>query len=106
MSADRYSVCPACVAGLATKIAELKTELAAAYGKVPVDLYEAKRDLITELQNQLDTVGNAQHTRTFREDWEFETPDLDSVAWSYTGACTRCGATASGRGEVKLERPA
>ena len=83
MSANNWAVCPACLARVEAEKEGQRAATAEAYGKVPVEEFDALR---SEASKPIDR----ERLRTFREDWEIGV-DEDSVIVSYTGACSVCG---------------
>ena len=84
MSASNWAVCPRCLnrARLAQVVEERK--LADAYGKVPVEEFDAMRSALKPVDEE--------HFQSFREDYEFwVVPESGTWHASYGGECQVCG---------------
>jgi len=84
MSADNWAVCPRCEKKRQAKIRETEAEVAAAYGKVSVDKFDAMRESLAELRT-------AEPEPTFREDYEFYGVEAGVLRIDYGGSCQVCG---------------
>jgi len=88
MSANNWAVCPRCRARAEDEKAGQQAAVAEAYGKVPVEEFDALR---AEASKTVDLEG----LRTFREDWDLGVfTGGDDVEVHYTGGCTVCGLKA------------
>jgi hypothetical protein len=83
MGAERWSICPKCLAAEVERVEAEERRVAALYGTVPLEEYEAERDKLEPV------VGES--FATFREDWEFTRPDSGTISVSYGGGCRTCG---------------
>ena len=84
MSADNWAICPSCLAKAEADKSALEAEVASAYGKVPVEAFDALRE-------RANVPINREKLRTFREDYEFWI-DGTTVRVSYKGGCHVCGS--------------
>lgn len=82
MSADRWSVCPKCYEDHLEKIAEMEKDLEASYGKVPIEVYRQKEELL-KLTQELDP------KTTLREDWELYLEGAE-LHIRYEASCEEC----------------
>lgn len=69
----------------------MEAEVTAAYGKVPVDEFDALRDAYAEKERLYVNPEDHNEFRTFREDYEFYGADEGVVHVRYGGQCTKCG---------------
>lgn len=97
MSANRWSKCPRCAARAEQAFAQRETQLAAAYGTVPVEEFDAMR-----AQLAADRAAAEDANPTFREDWEIH-GTADGVAHvEYGGGCSVCGLSLEFRHDHEL----
>lgn len=82
MSADDWDVCPSCLTKARDEWLAKTDHLSVAYGKIPLDEFDALRDDVAKGINEEDF-------RTFREDYEFYL-DGFTLHVSYSGHCTEC----------------
>jgi hypothetical protein len=82
MSADNWAICPRCLSEATDKHAAKERRVAALYGKVPVEEFDAQRAALAEI--------DPEKFRTFREDYEFYGAEDGEVHASYSGGCTTC----------------
>lgn len=92
MSADNWAICPRCRARAAAVKDALIAKLAEAYGKVPVEEFDALR---AEAEEPL----HLENLQTFREDYEFYGAEDGVVTASYSGSCKTCGLSLSFKDE-------
>ena len=84
MSADNWTTCPRCTRRREEKLRASAIKVAEAYGKVPVEEWDAMRSA------QSDAEAEGQE-HTLREDYEFYGADEGEVVSSYSCSCTKCG---------------
>ena len=84
MSASNWTVCPRCTKLRGPALEALRTELAAAYGQVPIAEFN-------ELRARLTREENAIPASTLREDYEFYGAEDGTVIAEYACSCTKCG---------------
>ncbi len=83
MSADNWTQCPRCLQSYHTEVARRLNEVAALYGTVPIDEFDASRKEVDGfIKNGLDS--------QFREDYETFLDDDGWVKISYRGFCRTC----------------
>jgi hypothetical protein len=86
MSADNWAICPRCL-GEAHKANEAeRTRVAALYGKVPIEEFDAARAAIVAV--------DVKGYYTFREDYEFYGAEDGEIQVRYSGNCSKCGLSA------------
>lgn len=105
MSADRYSVCPVCRARAQDRVKDAVKTRDDSYGNVPLDQYRVLEQKVQDAKSKVTALtgsGQDMMHRTFREDWEFEIPEDGEVAWTYSGACSVCGAYGTGKGTIPV----
>ena len=74
MNADNWTVCPRCTRGREEKLRASSIKVAEAYGKVPVEEWDAMRSA----QSDADAEAEGQE-HTLREDYEFYGADEGEV---------------------------
>lgn len=86
MSADNWTVCPRCFHRKQEGVESRKAEVDAAYGKVPVDQFDAMRAEFEKYRDE-------PMPQNWREDYEIGLYDDGSGAFfvSYSGSCNECG---------------
>lgn len=84
MSADNWTRCPRCDAKALAALEKKTEDVDAAYGKVPVDEFDAMR-----AQLAVDSDAITKMRATFREDYSFVLADNVLVA-RYRGSCGVC----------------
>lgn len=90
MSADNWAVCPKCAKRRAADLQAMRDEVAAKYGQVPVELFDAMRA-------RLAAAESAAPAQTLREDYEFYGAEDGVVIADYSCSCDKCGL----KGEFK-----
>jgi hypothetical protein len=109
VSADSWTHCPKCRAGIeAEGAAERKRIvdlLGSQYGKVDIDRY---RELQAEAATAEAVVAarlwkfEGRDGQTFREDYEFHGAEDGEVCADYSGSCSTCGLSVSFQHRVKF----
>lgn len=87
MSADNWDKCPRCLRQALAVLENLKRQVNAAYGVVPVAEFDEKR---VELSKEYAKLEDDTSFRTFREDYEIYGAEDGVVNVSYSGQCTVC----------------
>jgi hypothetical protein len=95
MSADNWAVCPRCKIKRDSEIQAEMNRVAASYGNVPVEEFDAARSLLAD---KINTIPD----RTFREDYEFYGVEDGTLHISYSGNCGVCGLTFTHQSEHPL----
>jgi hypothetical protein len=83
MSADNWTQCPRCLKRRAVEIENKETQVAAAYGKVPVDQFDRQRA-------ELESLKTDRMDNNFREDYEICGAEDGVVEVTYRGVCGIC----------------
>lgn len=96
MSADNWGICPKCVAAAEAEYAALQAEATEAYGKLPIEEFDALRERASV---PLDT----EKCRTFREDYEFWGSETGVIHVSYSGHCSVCRTGLDFKSEHPIE---
>lgn len=89
MSADRWSVCPACTADSQKKLAEMRKTHAESYGKVAKPMYDEQATRIKELEDLISGEDEGTNTQ-LREDWEVVRNGAE-LKFNYRCSCYKCG---------------
>lgn len=84
MSADNWAVCPRCEATRQSALVTERADVAALYGKVPVDEFDIRRGALRLFEAEMPK-------STFREDYEFYGVEDGTLCISYRGECNVCG---------------
>lgn len=84
MSASNWTTCPRCTLRRARELEAMRTEVAAKYGQVSVELFDAMRA-------RLAAAENAEPATTLREDYEFYGAEDGVVIADYSCSCSDCG---------------
>lgn len=85
MSASNWASCPRCYDRASEEHAAKLEALAAAYGEVDRDEWEAMRNAVPAPPDRTDFV------ETFREDYEIYGAREGTITVSYGGHCEKCG---------------
>lgn len=85
MSASNWAVCPRCMEKARAEKAELRAQVEAGYGVLPIDEFDALRARLAEPIDD-------EVLSTFREDYEIYGANTGTVKVSYSGSCEVCGA--------------
>jgi hypothetical protein len=93
VSADNWAVCPRCLARERAAAEELAVLAAEAYGKVPVEEWQAMN------ATALEAIPDPEAFGTFREDYEFYGAGEGEVVAVYKGECQTCGLAVDFRHE-------
>jgi Na+-transporting NADH:ubiquinone oxidoreductase subunit NqrF len=88
MSASNWAECHGCTVKAQRKAEESLAAAQASYGKVSAEEYE-------RLRSQAQELFQVKPEQTFREDWEIYGAETGTVTVSYSGGCSKCGASAS-----------
>lgn len=91
MSADRWSVCPACKDHRRARAAQAHAEANAAYGKASIQEFDRLRAEAERLTEAALHIPESEYT--FREDFGFSSPEDEEIQVTYHGRCTTCGLT-------------
>lgn len=86
MSADHWARCPRCFTRETAKLEARRAEVVAAYGKIPVEQFDAHRGQLAEHETAI-----REMKATFREDYEIFGAETGAVTVSYSGECINCG---------------
>lgn len=98
MSASNWAICPRCKAREEARIVELQKRADKAYGKVPVDEFDA-------LRRAAETPIDEDALATFREDYEIYGAEDGQLIVSYGGGCENCGLKHSFRHDATFYDP-
>lgn len=82
MGADNWAICPRCLRRARKEHDERVAAVAALYGKVPVEEFDAERAALGDV--------DPEDFRTYREDYEFYGAESGEVTASYGGVCETC----------------
>lgn len=85
MSADNWRVCRKCLLAAQAKYRAAEQDLAKAYGKVPVEEFDAKRAALGDEP----TISNQEEN--LREDYEFYLSTAGEFSAAYSAHCSACG---------------
>jgi hypothetical protein len=85
MSADNWAHCPRCTARELALLDRRREAIAAAYGKIPVEQFDAEREELAVAEHAF-----KQRDRTFREDYSITGAEDGEVEVRYSGRCTYC----------------
>lgn len=83
MSADNWAICPRCLSEAGEKDQAEIERVAALYGKVPVEEFDAQRAALKPI--------DPEDYRTLREDYEFSGAEEGTVEADYSCCCSKCG---------------
>lgn len=83
MSADNWTVCPACLKRIRAEQVAAPIRLAEAYGKVSLDEWKAMEAAMPS--------ADASPDCTLREDYEFHMSDEGAFTAGYRAKCAACG---------------
>lgn len=89
MSADRWSVCPACTSDSQKKLDDMRKAHAESYGRVDKPVYDEQAIQIKELEELISGEDEGTNTQ-LREDWEV-IRDGAELTFSYSCSCYKCG---------------
>lgn len=85
MSADNWAYCPQCTERCEASFRQREAAIAASYGTVPVEKFDADRAKLDADKRAFDT-----RTPTFREDYEIYGAETGEITVTYSGHCTEC----------------
>lgn len=88
MSASNWAFCPRCMYRRQLRLDQLEAELAAAYGKVPVEEFDRLRGDLDLAQRE---GVREEHDESFREDYSITGAPTGGILVRYKGACETCG---------------
>jgi hypothetical protein len=83
MSANKWSICPRCLAAGRDRAEAEHRAVMALYGSIPVEEFDAKRSALPDF--------DPEAYQTFREDYEFYGAEEGQVQADYKGQCDACG---------------
>lgn len=86
MSASNWVQCPRCSARTVAALTARAAEVAAMYGNVPVDQFDAAREDLAARE-----LRATKTEPTFREDYEIFGAADGVVTVQYSGSCRTCG---------------
>lgn len=89
MSADNWTVCPACAHRRTQEVEVFREQVRDAYGTIPVAEFDSLRAQLSDME------AKPLPDATFREDYEFYGADGGMVVAVYSGACTACDLSVS-----------
>ena len=96
MSADNWAYCKRCTEIELEKFAEREAAIAASYGVVTVEEFDATRRMLDQDKQRFE-----RRQLTFREDYEIYGATDGLIIVDYSGSCTKCGLNVS----FKTEHP-
>lgn len=94
MSASNWAVCPRCKKRAQAELVEIETELAEAYGKLPLNEFDDLRAEVNRRRDYVKTMTPATATSqqtTLREDYETWGAETGVVTYEYSASCDNCG---------------
>lgn len=98
MSADNWTYCPKCKAEREDEISKETRRIAASYGSVSIDEFDAARSLLADKMN-------TAPEQTWREDYEFYGVEDGVLHIVYRGGCKACGFAFKHQSEHPLVWP-